>query len=97
MRAWIGFRAVLCAFAAMTLCSLGAESASAQQTGTIQGVVMDVATQRPLIGAQVFIQGTQIGTITNQQGRYTLRNVPVGTHTLGVELIGFSPYTRQER
>ncbi|HEY0811469.1 MAG TPA: SusC/RagA family TonB-linked outer membrane protein, partial [Longimicrobiales bacterium] len=95
MRAWIGFRAILCAFAAITLLVVRADTASAQATGTIQGVVMDAATQRPLIGAQVFIQGTQIGTITNQQGRYTLRNVPVGTHTLGVELIGFSQYTRQ--
>jgi TonB-linked SusC/RagA family outer membrane protein len=95
MRAWIGFRAILCAIAAIALTIVGASTASAQATGSVQGVVMDAASQRPLVGAQVFIKGTQIGTITNAQGRYSLRSVPAGTHTLSVELIGFSPFERQ--
>jgi len=91
----ICIRAILCAAVALALWSAGANTAHAQQTGTIQGVVVDATTARPLPGAQVVIQGTQIGTLTNQQGRFQVVNAPVGTHTLRVELVGYTPITRQ--
>ena len=94
MRARMSIRAALCAVV-VALCFLGADTASAQQTGTVQGVVMDAATQQPLVGAQVFVQGTQRGSLTNQQGRFVIREVPIGTQTLGVELIGYGQATRQ--
>jgi TonB-linked SusC/RagA family outer membrane protein len=91
----IGLRAILCVAATLALWSAGVGTADAQQTGTVQGVVVDATTQRPLTGAQVTIQGTQIGTLTNQQGRFQLINVPAGTHTLRVELVGYGASTRQ--
>jgi hypothetical protein len=39
----------------------GALPASAQATGQVTGVVRAADTQRPLAGAQVFIQGTRLG------------------------------------
>ena len=60
--------------------------ASAQETGRITGVVRAAETQRPLSGAQVFIQGTRIGALTNTEGRYTIIGVPVGTHEVRVTL-----------
>ncbi len=62
---------------------------SAQQVGRIQGTVVDQNSQQPLSGAQVFIQGTSFGTITNAQGAYLLLNVPAGAHTVQVQMIGY--------
>ena len=45
---------------------------SAQATGRIVGLVTDGATQAPMAGVQVFIPGTQHGTLTNQDGRSTV-------------------------
>jgi TonB-linked SusC/RagA family outer membrane protein len=95
MKERIGLRAILCAVVALALSGAGAATAHAQQTGTVQGVVLDATTQRPLVSAQVTIQGTQIGTLTNAQGRYQLVNVPAGQHSLRVELVGYSASTRQ--
>jgi len=65
--------------------------ASAQETGRITGIVRAAETQRPLSGAQVFIQGTRIGALTNTDGRYLILNVPTGTHEVRVTIIGYSP------
>lgn len=68
--------------------------ADAQQTGTIQGTVVDATSLRPLASVQVFIPNTQIGTLTNQSGRFILLNVPAGTHTLRTSLIGYGQSDR---
>lgn len=68
--------------------------ALAQERGVITGTVVDQATQRPLVGAQITIAGTQLGTITNQQGGFTITNVPAGTREVRASLIGFSAATR---
>lgn len=62
----------------------------AQQQGTIQGRVIDGQTGLPIVAAQVYIEGTEIGTLTQPGGLFTLGNVPVGTHTLVAERIGYS-------
>ena len=62
----------------------------AQATGRITGVVRASDGQRPLVGAQVFVAGTRMGTLTNSDGRYLILNVPVGTHEVRVTTIGYS-------
>ena len=62
--------------------------ASVQQTSenTIQGVVTD-ANGEPIIGANIMIEGTTTGTITDFDGRFTL-DVPENA-TLQISYIGF--------
>jgi iron complex outermembrane receptor protein len=60
-------------------------------TGTISGRVVDSATSQPLAGATVRIEGTQRGTLTADNGTFTLGGVPAGTHQLRVSRIGYSP------
>ncbi|MCG6955408.1 MAG: TonB-dependent receptor [Gemmatimonadetes bacterium] len=69
---------------------VGAQSAGAQETGRIMGLVRSSENQRPLSGAQVFIQGTQMGALTNTEGRYLILNVPSGTHEVRVTMIGYT-------
>ncbi|MGI9181526.1 MAG: SusC/RagA family TonB-linked outer membrane protein [Longimicrobiaceae bacterium] len=63
--------------------------ATAAQTGTVTGQVVEARTQRPLAGAQVHIAGTGLGTLTNNAGRFMLVNVPAGTATVRVQMLGF--------
>lgn len=67
--------------------------ASARQ-GTITGRVIDGTNQQPLVGAQVFLIGTSLNTITNQDGRYLLPAVPAGQYTVEATLIGYSQGTQ---
>ncbi|MEL7586242.1 MAG: TonB-dependent receptor [Prolixibacteraceae bacterium] len=63
-----------------------AESVS-QQTRPITGVVRD-SDGLPLIGATVYITGTTNGTITDADGKFTIR-VPENQSTLTFSYIGF--------
>lgn len=67
---------------------------AAQDRGTVTGRVVDAATQRPLPAVQVSIAGTQIGTLTNQDGRYVITGVPVGEREVRVTRIGYAQATQ---
>jgi TonB-dependent SusC/RagA subfamily outer membrane receptor len=58
--------------------------------GSVTGRIVQASTLRPLPGAQVSIPGSGIGALANNDGRFLLVNVPVGQHTVRVEIIGFS-------
>jgi TonB-dependent starch-binding outer membrane protein SusC len=59
------------------------------QTGTVRGVIVDRSTMRPLQGAQVQVEGAQIGAFTNAEGQYNISNVPAGDQTIRVIYIGY--------
>jgi outer membrane receptor protein involved in Fe transport len=65
--------------------------AFAGTTGKIAGKVTDKQTGEPLPGVNVVIGGTNIGAATNIQGEFFIINVPPGTYTLKVNLIGYRP------
>ena len=52
--------------------------AFSQITGAITGIVRDVQTGEPLPGGNVMLDGTGMGAVTDNLGRYTVRNVPAG-------------------
>jgi TonB-dependent starch-binding outer membrane protein SusC len=72
-----------------TLFAITAPSAYAQ-TGQVVGQVMNLETQQPLAGAQVYIAGTNRVAVTNQEGRYLITGVPTGRQQVLVSFIGFS-------
>lgn len=69
--------------------TVAAGSVAAQQTGTIRGQVTDAVTSRPLPSAQISAVGTGRGGLANASGQFLVLNVPAGTHTVRVELIGY--------
>jgi TonB-linked SusC/RagA family outer membrane protein len=60
------------------------------QTGTISGRVTGDGGQ-PLAGAQVHLTGTALGTLTGENGRYTIVNVPPAQYRLRAQMIGHRP------
>jgi len=67
----------------------------AAQTGTVTGQVTDATTGRGLVGAQVFLVGTQIGSLAGGEGRYLILGVPAGTHQVQVMLLGYPTETQE--
>jgi TonB-linked SusC/RagA family outer membrane protein len=86
----------LAAVAAFTLAALPA-ALLAQGTGTVEGTVIDGASQRPLANVQVSIQGTgaTVGALTNAQGAFRIVNVAAGQQTVRARLIGYAATTAQ--
>lgn len=61
--------------------------------GVIKGVLLDSATNEPLVGASIFIKGSKIGASTDLNGKYSLKlpkeylNKPL---TIEVHYIGYT-------
>lgn len=75
---------------ALSALVVGTALTAQAQTGTINGRVI-AANERPLVGAQVHLVGTTIGTRTGQDGRYTIVNVPAGAHRMRAQMLGHRP------
>lgn len=63
------------------------------QTGTIRGFVYEEESGEPAMFANVLLDGTQIGTVTDVNGFFTLSKVPVGSYNIKVTYIGFDEIT----
>ncbi len=66
---------------------------------TIKGTVTDAKNNLPILGASVIVKGTSIGTATDFDGNYTLKNVPENS-ILVISYLGYKSqeiaYTGQE-
>jgi carboxypeptidase family protein/TonB-dependent receptor-like protein len=49
---------------------------------------------RPIAGARVLLWGTGLEARTDDQGAFSLANLPTGTHALDVRAVGFNPAMR---
>jgi hypothetical protein len=80
------------------LCLLLSISARAQEAkyGSIQGQVFDSETKSPLLGANILIVGTKLGAIPDSDGKYIIKNVPVGNYAVRINLIGYEPLVKTD-
>jgi outer membrane receptor protein involved in Fe transport len=62
-------------------------------TGIITGRVKDEETGKPLIGAEVYLQRTELGAATDQNGEYFIFYVPAGTYKVIAAYIGYHEFT----
>jgi len=67
---------------------------TAQEKITISGKVTD-SLQQPMIGASVYLQGTTIGTATDENGEFVLSNVPQGKQQLSVSYAGYKKFRKE--
>ena len=79
-RAWLGVLSLGLLF--------GSTAAAQAQQASVVGRVTEAGSGAPISDAQVFILGTNLGGLTNQDGRFNLRNVPAGAQQLRVIRIG---------
>lgn len=63
----------------------------AQGTGSIKGKITDGSTGEELFGANVVVQGTTLGSSTDFEGNFIIRNIPEGEHSIKISYIGYNP------
>lgn len=74
-------------------CALGSGILGiAQSKFTLSGQVSDAGNGETLIGAAVYITGTEYGTVTNPYGFYSL-TLPEGTYKLQVSFMGYANFS----
>ena len=64
----------------------GVEAAT---TGKVQGTVRDAQTGEPLPGANVVLDGTQRGAVTDANGYYVILLVDPGTYAMTASMVGY--------
>jgi outer membrane receptor protein involved in Fe transport len=62
-------------------------------TGKIAGSVIDASTNDALPGANVVVQGTFLGASTDVDGFYTINNIPPGSYSVSVSVLGYRKHT----
>ncbi len=67
--------------------------ATAQVAGSLLGKVTD-AVGEPILGASVFLNGTEKGTITNEDGQYLLEDIIPASYNLTISYLGFETQTK---
>jgi outer membrane receptor protein involved in Fe transport len=63
--------------------------------GIIRGVVLDGANGRLLRGVNVLLAGTYRGAASDQLGRFMVREVQPGRHTVQFTMMGYTPEIRE--
>lgn len=66
------------------------------QSGRVDGTVTDMESEEPLLGVNVYIVEAEMGATTNDEGYYSIVNVPPGQHTLRLTYVGYAEVTIQE-
>ena len=72
---------------ALLFASLGIATA---QTLTVTGTVVAESDGQPVVGAYVLVNGTTLGTITNDKGEFGIREVPADAKEIIVTFLGLS-------
>ncbi|MEZ4907259.1 MAG: carboxypeptidase-like regulatory domain-containing protein [Saprospiraceae bacterium] len=67
---------------------------TAQNKGVLEGKVVDAATNEPLIGAAIIIEGTNTGAVADLNGVYRLTNVPFGDAIITAKYLGYESLSK---
>ena len=66
---------------------------SQSKQGSVSGTIF--GNQEPLIGANVILDKTLIGSTTDSKGNYSITNIPLGKYLIRVEYLGFETQTKE--
>lgn len=60
----------------------------------LSGSIRSIQDKSPLIGVTIQIEHTSIGTTTDEQGNYVLKNIPIGKSTIVFSCVGLKRTTK---
>jgi hypothetical protein len=64
-----------------------------QSTGSITGWVVDKATQLPVDGASIKVDGTSFGTVADAYGKFRIATIPVKSYNIQISKVGYKTTT----
>lgn len=65
---------------------------SAGTTGKIAGFIKDASSGEPLVGVNVFLEGTSLGAATDVDGYFVILNIPPGPYDVRISYIGYKDH-----
>ncbi|UFH56615.1 carboxypeptidase-like regulatory domain-containing protein [Spirosoma sp. KNUC1025] len=60
-------------------------------TTTLSGLVTDATTGKPMPFANVYLNGSTQGTLTDEKGHFSLTGIPLGTTEIVASFVGYQP------
>ena len=88
-------RIISCTAVALAALLSPAGKALAQQPATtVAGTVTELRSNRPLANVAVQVNGTRLGGVTGDDGRYRIAGVPAGSQVLSFRRLGYASATR---
>jgi TonB-dependent receptor len=63
------------------------------QNGSVDGKIIDHKTQETIVGANVVIEGTTVGSSTDIDGNFTISNLKPGTYNIVVSFVTYKTQT----
>lgn len=67
-----------------------------QNSGEISGKVIDSKTREVLPFVNILVYGTEIGTVSNENGEFVLSNVPLGYNKIQASFVGYKTLISDE-
>jgi len=67
----------------------------AQNTAELSGKITDKATQKPLIGADIYLKELKKGANADAQGNYYLKGIPEGNYTILCSYLGYQTFSKK--
>ena len=67
----------------------------AQNTAELSGKITDKATQKPLIGADIYLKELKKGTNADTQGNFHLKGIPEGNYTILCSYLGYQTFSKK--
>ena len=61
---------------------------------SVSGRVINADTNEPVVGANIRVDHSLTGDVTNTRGEFTISNLPEGTHTLNVSHLNYTTEAR---
>ena len=65
-------------------------------TGIVEGTALDQATRSPLVGANIIVMNTSLGAVTDPDGRFIIKNIPVGNYSIQFRMLGYATVTKTD-
>ena len=85
---------MLCIFKSKILIIIFLSTKILADTGSIIGEVVDADSHQPIIGANILIYDTKLGTACDIEGRFIITEIPVGSYKVVVSMIGYTSASR---
>jgi hypothetical protein len=61
----------------------------AQSTGNLKGRIIEQSTKQPVVGANVLLDNTQSGAVSDTAGIFSIVNIPIGTYSVTISMMGY--------
>ena len=65
-------------------------------TGIVKGRVLDADSQLPLVGANIILKSTNIGSVSDEEGYFNIGQIPMGDYTVTISFMGYKTQNKAD-